>query len=154
MPFCSVDSQQLVISSFYILNRFLESYQVSPLYENPAWPNPTDPTFINAVGAFQSDLPPATILATLHSIEAAFGRKRNLKNAPRTLDLDLLAYDDLISPGGPMEPVLPHPRIEDREFVLAPLCDIAPDWRSPATGKTAKSMLAALKTRTARRISL
>lgn len=92
-------------------------------------------------------------MAVLHAVEAGFGRLRREKNAPRTLDLDLIAYRDLRRDGTDGGPVLPHPGIEGREFVLAPLCDIAPDWRSPATGRTARAMLAALPQRKARRIA-
>ena len=78
-------------------------------------------------------------------------RSRRVKNAPRTLDLDLLAYDDMCcdAPGGMK---LPHPRLHEREFVLAPLCDIAPEWRHPVTGETAAHMLAALGLRQARKL--
>lgn len=113
----------------------------SSLYGSPAWPNPADPPFVNAALGLLSAPPPATLLAALHGIEAAFGRRRALKNAPRTLDLDLLAYGGLRS-DGPL--LLPHPGLESRDFVLAPLAEIAPDFRSPASGRTIAGLLAAL----------
>lgn len=153
VPFCGVDSQQLVLSSFYALQRVVDVYQISPLYEAPAWPDPSDPVFVNAVAVARTDLPPATLLSVLHTVERAFGRVRSVKNAPRTLDLDLIAHGDHVLSGEAGGPVLPHPGVEMREFVLAPLCDIAPDWRSPSSGKTAAEMLSEIKTGAVQRIS-
>ena len=117
---------------------------------------------MNAVVAVETKQEPAEVIATLHRIEAGFGRVRRERWAPRILDLDLLALDDLILPDvtgwrmwaempledqvrrTPEEPILPHPRIQDRAFVLVPLHDIAPDWRHPITRKNTTEMLAAL----------
>jgi 2-amino-4-hydroxy-6-hydroxymethyldihydropteridine diphosphokinase len=113
----------------------------SGFYRTPAWPDRGDPPFVNAVAAIRTELSPAALLAVLHEVEAQFGRKRGLANAPRTLDLDLLDYDGLIQEG---PPELPHPRMEDRGFVLVPLRDVAPDWRHPVSGRTAGELIAAL----------
>lgn len=124
---------------------------VSALYETPAWPDPADPPFVNAVAAVETGLAPEALLEALHAIEAGFGRKRDQRNAPRTLDLDLIAYDRLCQQDKDGL-ILPHPRMESREFVLAPLCDIAPDWRHPVTGRTARKLLNSLEDHQARRI--
>ena len=158
LPFCNVDSQQIVLRAFSALERISSVRKTSSLYETPAWPDPNDPPFINAVAVIETALPPVGLLLALHAIEAGFGRRRRRQNAPRTLDLDLLAYDDLRRPlddrTAPAKgPVLPHPGIATREFVLAPLTEIAPNWRHPVSDKTAGAMLAALPTRQARRIS-
>jgi len=86
------------------------------------------PDFINAVVKLATALPPTALLDRLFALEARFGRVRSIRNAPRTLDLDLLLYDDLmlVHPGPP-QLVLPHPRMTERAFVLAPLAEIAPD---------------------------
>ena len=115
--------------------------KVSPLYRTPAWPDPSDPPFTNAVALVQTPLGPAGLLAALHTIEAAFGRERTHPNAPRTLDLDLIDYDGRVEEG---PPVLPHPRIAERAFVLRPLADIAPHWTHPVTQQTVAALLAAL----------
>jgi len=114
---------------------------VSHFYESPAWPDPSDPVFVNAVAHVVTALSPAELLETLHGVEREFGRIRERKNAPRTLDLDLLDYDGRIEAG---PPVLPHPRIAERAFVLVPLADVVPDWRHPGTARSVQELLAAL----------
>ena len=113
----------------------------------PVPPTPGVPDYVNGVallaprpGAAAPD--PAVLLAALQGIEAAFGRVRPYPNAPRTLDLDLLDLGGLVREGP--DPVLPHPRMQDRGFVLAPLCDIAPGWLHPVLGLTAAELLAGL----------
>ncbi len=156
LPFCGIDSQQIVLSAFSALARLTDMLAVSPLYHTPAWPDPAEPPFVNAAAVIETDLQPETLLAVLHAIEAGFGRLRRRKNAPRTLDLDLIAYGRERRNGRREEGgggfQLPHPRLAEREFVLAPLADIAPDWRSPETGKTVREMLAALPVRAAQQI--
>jgi 2-amino-4-hydroxy-6-hydroxymethyldihydropteridine diphosphokinase len=92
-------------------------------------------------------LSPATLLDALHSIERRFGRKREKRNAPRTLDLDILDYDGRVE-GGP--PVLPHPRMETRAFVLIPMAEIAPDWRHPISGQSVAKLVVQLPAGTKR----
>ena len=113
--------------------------KVSRFHETPAWPDPTDPPYVNAVAHIETPLDPAALLARLHEIERQFGRERHARNAPRTLDLDIIDYNGRVEDG---PPVLPHPRMQDRAFVLAPLAEIAPGWRHPVLGMTADEMLA------------
>ena len=94
--------------------------------------------FVNAVAEVATALSPEQLLATLHGLEIQFGRIRGAKNAARALDLDLLAYHDVIQPG---PPCLPHPRMTERIFVMQPLCDIAANWVHPESGLTAASYL-------------
>lgn len=80
---------------------------------------------------------PAAALEALHGIERRFGRERERQNAPRTLDLDLIAYGRLVSQDAP---ILPHPRAAERLFVMGPLAEVAPDWVHPVLGKTASAL--------------
>lgn len=97
------------------------------------------PDFVNAVAEVESALSPEALLMKLHMIERLAGRRRTLRWGPRTLDLDLIDHHGLIRRSPP--PVLPHPGIAERIFVLAPIAEIAPTWRHPETHLTAAAML-------------
>ncbi len=107
------------------------------------------PRFLNAVLALETKLPPHELLHALLSIERRFGRDRttSVPNGPRTLDLDLLLYGDIILAEPGLE--IPHPRLAERAFVLVPLVEIAPDLRVPRSGLTAAQLLAKLPAHTA-----
>jgi 2-amino-4-hydroxy-6-hydroxymethyldihydropteridine diphosphokinase len=98
--------------------------------------------YLNAVGVGESDLPPAALLARLQAIETAAGRTRPYRNAPRTLDLDLILSGDEIVETSDLQ--LPHPRFRERRFVLEPLAAVAPDLRDPVSGLTMRDLLAQL----------
>ena len=115
----------------------------SRFFRSPAWPDPADPPFVNAVAEVESSLTPQTLLALLHEVEAALGRRRTRPNAPRPIDLDLLDYNGIVRTGG-TGPVLPHPRLAERAFVLLPLAEIAPDWRHPVSGRSLAALVAGL----------
>ena len=115
---------------------------VSGLWASPAWPPGSGaPDYVNAVAGVRTDLTAEAMLDRLHAIEAAEGRVRNERNAPRTLDLDLLDHAGAVRAGGP---VLPHPRLQDRAFVLLPLWEVAPDWTHPVTGRGVWEMMGRL----------
>ena len=93
------------------------------------------PDYLNAVVELRTALEPDALLVELQRIEALHGRERSYPNAPRTLDLDLLAYGDLRQSTPAL--TLPHPRLHERAFVLVPLAEIAPDLRLPGVGRIA-----------------
>lgn len=119
----------------------LRRVALSRLWQTPSEP-PGSPDYVNAVLRLEGEAEPAALLAATQAIEDAAGRIRPFVNAPRTLDLDLIAIGDLLRPAP--DPVLPHPRAHLRRFVLVPLAEVAPEWRHPVTGATASEMLALL----------
>ena len=117
----------------------------SPWYRSAPVPASDQPWFINGVVRVHTALAPQALLALLHRIEMRLGRRRGIRWAARIIDLDLLAYGDRIIAGnGENGLILPHPRLHERAFVLAPLADVAPAWRHPILGKTPGEMLAVL----------
>lgn len=118
----------------------LELRGVSRWYGTQPVPVSDQPRFVNGVAWLSGAMQPGHLLTVLHEIEAAAGRQRDARNAARTLDLDLLAMDGLVMAGP--ELVLPHPRLQDRAFVLAPLFDVRPDWRHPVSRVEITALLA------------
>lgn len=116
----------------------------SSIWKSDAWPaNTGAPDFVNAVCRIcPTDSDPTLLLERLHEIEAKFGRRRDHQNrwSARTLDLDLLDYNGLISENCSF-PNLPHPRIQDRDFVLYPLLQVSPNWVHPITQEKGQSLL-------------
>ena len=111
------------------------------LYRTRPWPAGLGPFFVNTVVLAHSRLAPSAILDRLMAIERVFGRRRTRRNAPRVLDLDLLAVGDIVTGDGP-DPVLPHPRVRRRAFALRPLQDVMPTWRHPADRSPLRVLLA------------
>lgn len=106
----------------------------SSWWQSAAQPVSDQPDFINGVAEVDTTLSPEELLALLHRIEASFGRVRQARWDARVLDLDLVDYQGRELAGVNGGPVLPHPRMHDRLFVLLPLQEIAPDWRHPVSG--------------------
>ncbi|TNE35888.1 MAG: 2-amino-4-hydroxy-6-hydroxymethyldihydropteridine diphosphokinase [Alphaproteobacteria bacterium] len=116
---------------------------VSRLYRTAPVPVSDQPWFMNAVVAVESALEPDRILSTLHEIEAEFGRVRVKRWEARILDLDLISAGDLVTHNRDQQKglVLPHPRMESRAFVIAPLAEILPAWRHPVSDLSARELL-------------
>lgn len=119
----------------------LRPERLSRLYCARPWPSGLGPAYVNAVALVRSRLAPPVILGRLHKIECAFGRRRRRRNAPRTLDLDLLAAGTTVTAEA-CDPVLPHPRLHARAFVLRPLLDVCPRWRHPVHASPLSVLLA------------
>jgi len=114
----------------------------SRMYETEPWGIKDQPKFINMAVEAETDKKPEKLLRILKEIEKEIGRTETTKWGPRVIDLDILFYDNLILKIPGLE--IPHPLIQEREFVLKSLCEIAPDKKHPVTGKTVKEMAAIL----------
>lgn len=140
----------------------LEISARSRLFRTPAFPAGSGPDFVNAAVIVQTCLSARDLLTCLHDVEFQMGRSRTTRWEARVLDLDLLSYGSAVSPDkatylqwrnlpakeqakhAPEQLILPHPRMQDRGFVLVPLLDVAPNWRHPVLGRTVAEMYAAL----------
>jgi 2-amino-4-hydroxy-6-hydroxymethyldihydropteridine diphosphokinase len=130
----------------------LRVLRVSPVYET----EPVDYTgqrwFLNLVVEAETSLFPMQLLARAARIERGLGRIRTVPKGPRTIDIDILLYGKAVIRSEALE--VPHPRMDERRFVLAPLADLAPDLRHPIAHRTVSEMLAAAPPQTVRRVDL
>ncbi len=130
----------------------------SRIFTTPCFPYGSGPDYVNAAAVVSGMADAHAVLKALNVIEMEFGRRRETRWGRRTLDLDIIAFGDLVLPDpdtfrrwrdlspeiqkirSPDDLILPHPRLQDRAFVLAPLLEIAPDWKHPVTGLTVARM--------------
>lgn len=129
----------------------IRTLRLSDWYRSAPVPPSDQPWFVNGVAAVATDLPPPALLARMLAVEVSLGRQRLSDTTARTVDLDLLAYGDMVgdwTASADLPSVsLPHPRLAERAFVLVPLADVAPDWRHPVSRRSVREMLAALPDR-------
>jgi 2-amino-4-hydroxy-6-hydroxymethyldihydropteridine diphosphokinase len=112
--------------------------RTSRWWRSRAWPDPTHPDYLNGVVLVETGLDLMSAMEVLKVLETRFGRVRSLANAPRTLDLDLIALGRNVIERPNL--VLPHPRAHLRRFVMGPLAEIAPEWRHPVLESTAREL--------------
>ncbi|MEV7137238.1 2-amino-4-hydroxy-6-hydroxymethyldihydropteridine diphosphokinase [Streptomyces tauricus] len=127
---------------------------VSPVYETEPWGVEADsqPSYFNAVIVLKTTLPPSSLLERAHAVEEAFHRVRDERWGPRTIDVDIVAYADLVSDDPTL--TLPHPRAHERAFVLAPWNDVEPEARLPGRGPVAQLLAAVTRDGVAPRADL
>lgn len=136
--------QTLYAALMALAKRGIWPNQVSRLWRTAPVPfHPDHPWYYNAVVEVGTSKSPHELMKELLDIESEFGRVRTVPNAPRLLDLDLIAYDGLVLNDTP-DLIVPHPRMDTRAFVLRPLADIAPDWIHPLTHARLEDLIAAL----------
>lgn len=158
------DPRQTVQKAMFAVGELSEKpADLSALYATPAFPAGAGPDFVNAAMVLFTKLSAPDLLTRLHEIEAAAGRKRNRRWGQRTLDLDLIALGDTVLPDPktqagwrslspqdqqtmtPNEIILPHPRLQDRAFVLVPMLDVAANWVHPLLGRSITQLCADLQ---------
>ena len=113
----------------------------SKYYETLSWPDTTKPKFLNIVIQSNTRIPVDKLIKIFKIIEKKLGRKKNIRNSPRTCDIDLISYRNKVLS---KNIIIPHERMSKRNFVLIPLNEIAPDWRHPKTNKSVKKLIFSL----------
>ena len=130
----------------------LRVLRVSPVYETEPVDFREQRWFLNLVLEAETDLFPMQLLWRASKIERELGRTRSVAKGPRTIDIDILLYGKAVVRSEALE--IPHPRMVDRRFVLAPLADLAPDLRHPVTHRSVRQMLEAAPQQTVRRVDV
>jgi len=145
------DRERRLESAIQRLAADVRVLRVSPIYET----EPVDYTgqrwFLNLVVEAGTDLFPLQLLARTQKIERSLGRVRTVPKGPRTIDIDILFHGNTVMRTATLE--IPHPRIAQRRFVLAPLADLAPGWRHPVSRRTVAELLEAAPPQTVRRLA-
>ena len=114
----------------------LEKYKIKILksssnYQSKSWPDPSMPEYINIIIKIKTSLTPLKLLKICNLIELKLGRYRSKKNAPRTCDIDIIDYNKIVLNENNQQLILPHPRMNKRNFVLLPLFEIEKSWKHP-----------------------
>ena len=127
----------------------LEKYKIKILksssnYISESWPDPSMPNYINIIIKIKTNLAPLALLKICNLIELKLGRTRSKKNAPRTCDIDIIDYDKRILNEKNSQLILPHPRMNKRNFVLLPLFEVDKSWKHPKSKINVANMINSL----------
>lgn len=131
--------KQLKLAQKHIAKRIGTIKRSSAVYQTAAWGNTRQPDFLNQVIIIETTLTAAQTIQTILSIEKEMGRIRTKKNAPRIIDIDILFFNKEIIQTNTLQ--VPHPRLEQRNFVLIPLNQLSPNFKHPVSGKTIHQLL-------------
>jgi 2-amino-4-hydroxy-6-hydroxymethyldihydropteridine diphosphokinase len=152
--------EAIEVSYGLLQDKYLRILKFSPFYKTPAFPVGNGPDYVNSVIKAETSLSPDDLLSALHEMENQLGRVRQKRWGPRVIDIDLLDYQGQVLPSRkkyqkwydmplelqkttwPDDLILPHPRLQDRGFVLVPLRAVAPDWVHPVTGEKIDTLIA------------
>ena len=136
----------------YLLNNFCSIYKISKYYETNSWPNENHPKYLNIILKCKTNLNPFSLIKKLKSIEKKLGRKKNIKNFPRTCDIDIIDFKGLKFKEKNIQ--VPHPRLLKRNFVLVPLFEIEKGWRYPKKKITIEKLIKNLDIKSLRSIKI
>ncbi len=128
-------------AKFELIKSNIKISEISSYYQSLSWPNTSDPKFLNIVIKIKTNLGPLELLRRCKEIEIKLGRKKSVKNSPRICDIDILDYEEKRING---ELIVPHPRIQSRNFVLLPLFEINRNWVHPVTKHHIKRLISSL----------
>ena len=134
------DREENIRRAVELLSESVCGIQTSSLYETEPWGYVDQPKFLNMVCRCLTRLEPEELLSVCRELETIAGREPSFKYGPRVLDVDILAYGDAVVKTGSL--AIPHSALHERAFVLAPLAEVAPQWRHPTLNKTADELLA------------
>ena len=128
-------------TKFNLINNNIKILKCSSYYESLSWPNPNNPKFLNIVLEIDTDFSPMELINKCKEIEKKLGRKRLPKNSPRECDIDIIDFRNKKIIG---DLILPHPRMNDRNFVLLPLFEINKDWKHPILKVNIRKLISSL----------
>ena len=136
-------------AKFKIFQNNIKILQSSNYYESLSWPNIENPKFLNIVIKISTNLKPIKLINLCKKIELSFGKRKKERNSPRMCDIDILDYENKQTNKGV---ILPHPRLEQRNFVLLPLFELNKSWKHPKSRSPIKSLILSLSNRDIRSI--
>ena len=135
LPYKKISPIEIIESTYKTLKNYnIKIFKKSHIYQSEAYPNKSDPLFYNSVLSIETKLKPYELLENILKIEKLFGRKRKEKNSPRTLDIDIISFDNLILNEKNLK--IPHPALHLRPFVFLPIRDLDTNWIHPVFSKT------------------
>ena len=140
LPFKNNSPQDNIEKAYEVLSKNgIKILNKSSIYRSEAYPNKNDPEFCNSVVSVDTDLEPVVLLKIILKIEESFDRKRYVKNSPRTLDIDIICFDDIVL--NEKNLIIPHPEIQNRLFVLLPIQEINKNWLHPVLTKSVTNII-------------